>query len=218
MTDDPKLTDEVAWKDDGHVTDVVVTALADGQREIVPLAAYAHVHRCATCSDRLGQAALFASMVDEALIPESCPADLPEMALVATGSDDALADTVLATELAVVESDAVSAVASGARELAPASGRRLPLPIPALAAALVVAGLGATPTVLELVPQAPQIFTALVERIPGFLRTVAVLVRTALGSDGSMITVAWAAAGIVLLTFGLLITRLLPLQSKGETP
>jgi hypothetical protein len=214
MTDDPKLTDEVAWQDDGHVTDMVVTALADGQREIVPLAAYAHVHRCATCSDRLGQAALFASMVDEALIPEACPADLPEVSLAVAGSDEALADTVLA----VVEHDAVASMASGATELAPTSGRRLPLPIPALAAALCVALLGAAPTALELVAQAPQIFTALVERIPGFLRTVAVLVRTALGSDGSTVTVAWAAAGIVLLTFGLLITRLLPLQSKGETP
>ena len=57
-----------------------------------------------------------------------------------------------------------------------------------------------------------------IERLPGLVRAVAVLLRTAFGAGGATGTVAWAAAGALLLVFGLVVTRLLPLHSKGETP
>ncbi|MBX3262924.1 MAG: hypothetical protein KF782_24820, partial [Labilithrix sp.] len=53
-----ELPDELVWAAGGHASDVVLTALADGQRAIVPEAARAHVERCATCTAHLGHAAL----------------------------------------------------------------------------------------------------------------------------------------------------------------
>ncbi|MBX3202345.1 MAG: hypothetical protein KF894_29725 [Labilithrix sp.] len=52
------LPDELVWAGGGHASDVVLTALADGQRAIVPEAALAHVERCTICATHLGHAAL----------------------------------------------------------------------------------------------------------------------------------------------------------------
>lgn len=52
------LPEELWWADGGHASDVVLTALADGQLEIVPRAVRAHVEGCAACTTHLGNAAL----------------------------------------------------------------------------------------------------------------------------------------------------------------
>ncbi|MBX3211576.1 MAG: hypothetical protein KF850_06045 [Labilithrix sp.] len=55
---DDVLPDDLVWAGGGHASDVVLTALADGQRAIVPEAARAHVERCTICATHLGHAAL----------------------------------------------------------------------------------------------------------------------------------------------------------------
>jgi hypothetical protein len=62
---------EVIWQHDGHVTDVVVTAIADGEQAIVPEIARDHVGGCDACSRRLGEAALLSLRVDEHLAAEA---------------------------------------------------------------------------------------------------------------------------------------------------
>ena len=52
------LPDNSVWASGGHASDVVLTALADGQQAIVPPAVLAHVERCTTCTTHLGHAAL----------------------------------------------------------------------------------------------------------------------------------------------------------------
>jgi hypothetical protein len=52
------LPDELLWAEGGHASDVVLTALADGQLEIVPASARAHVEGCMPCTAHLGNAAL----------------------------------------------------------------------------------------------------------------------------------------------------------------
>lgn len=52
------LPDELLWAEGGHASDIVLTALADGQREIVPDDVLAHVERCTACTTHLGNAAL----------------------------------------------------------------------------------------------------------------------------------------------------------------
>jgi hypothetical protein len=53
-----QLPDDLLWADGGHASDVVLTALADGQIDIVPAKARAHVESCAKCTMHLGNAAL----------------------------------------------------------------------------------------------------------------------------------------------------------------
>lgn len=52
------LPDDLLWAAGGHASDVVLTAMADGQVEIVPPHVLAHVDRCSTCTTHLGNAAL----------------------------------------------------------------------------------------------------------------------------------------------------------------
>jgi hypothetical protein len=52
------LPDDLLWAAGGHASDVVLTAMADGQVEIVPPAVLAHVDGCRSCTTHLGNAAL----------------------------------------------------------------------------------------------------------------------------------------------------------------
>jgi hypothetical protein len=52
------LPDDLLWADGGHASDVVLTALADGQHTIVPEAVQTHVSGCRACTLHLGNAAL----------------------------------------------------------------------------------------------------------------------------------------------------------------
>jgi len=52
------LPDDVLWADGGHASDVVLTAIADGQNAIVPTTVRAHIEQCTSCMQHLGNAAL----------------------------------------------------------------------------------------------------------------------------------------------------------------
>ncbi len=54
----PQLPNDLLWAEDGHASDVVLTALADGAGEIVPESAHEHVHHCAMCTKQMGNLAL----------------------------------------------------------------------------------------------------------------------------------------------------------------
>lgn len=55
---DDLLPDDLSWAEGGHASDIVLTAMADGQLAIVPPAVRAHVDGCRACSTHLGNAAL----------------------------------------------------------------------------------------------------------------------------------------------------------------
>jgi hypothetical protein len=52
------LPEELLWADGGHASDVVLTAIADGEAAIVPTVVRLHVDRCPACTTHLGHAAL----------------------------------------------------------------------------------------------------------------------------------------------------------------
>lgn len=52
------LPDDLVWAEGGHASDIVLTALADGELAIVPLPVRAHVEACHACAKHLGNAAL----------------------------------------------------------------------------------------------------------------------------------------------------------------
>jgi hypothetical protein len=82
----PTKLDEV-FDREGHLTEVALTALADGERALLPDAALEHLDGCEACGARLGEQALFSLSLDDALAravpaPESAPAAFPVAALV----------------------------------------------------------------------------------------------------------------------------------------
>jgi hypothetical protein len=60
-----KLSAELAWQRDGHVTDVALTAVADGELAILPEDVLHHIEACDHCTTRLGAEALLSAQAGE---------------------------------------------------------------------------------------------------------------------------------------------------------
>jgi hypothetical protein len=67
------LPEDLVWAAGGHASDVVLTAMADGQLAIVPPIVIAHVDGCRACTTHLGNAALLSLHAgrEMALLPRS---------------------------------------------------------------------------------------------------------------------------------------------------
>jgi len=61
------LATKEAWDADGHLQDAAIVALADGQEGILPDGCSQHAMDCETCAHRVGEAALLAVQVGDAL-------------------------------------------------------------------------------------------------------------------------------------------------------
>jgi len=76
------LAEREAWTADGHLEDAAVVALADGQDGILPDGCSQHATSCEACAHRVGEAALLAAEVGDALLtvkPAAAPARLPRV-------------------------------------------------------------------------------------------------------------------------------------------
>lgn len=72
------------WDADGHLMDAAIIALADGQDEILPNACTQHALDCESCAHRVGEAAMLAARVGDALrsvTPAPARARLPRALL-----------------------------------------------------------------------------------------------------------------------------------------
>ena len=67
MHDDEKLSPDLVWHADGHLTEIALTALGDGEEAILPEGAASHAAGCEACSAALGRAALLSLRTGEAL-------------------------------------------------------------------------------------------------------------------------------------------------------
>jgi hypothetical protein len=60
------LHNDLLWEGD-HLSDIALTAIADGQHAIVPRDALAHADACESCARGLGEAALMSAATREAM-------------------------------------------------------------------------------------------------------------------------------------------------------
>lgn len=76
QTNEDFLPEELVWAAGGHASDVVLTAMADGQAGIVPPLVLAHVEKCTMCTTHLGNAALLSIHAgrEMALLPRTAEA------------------------------------------------------------------------------------------------------------------------------------------------
>ncbi len=65
MDDLDKLPPDLTFEPDGHVTDIVLAAIADGEAGIVETSALSHVDECDHCTTRLGAEALLSAHAGE---------------------------------------------------------------------------------------------------------------------------------------------------------
>lgn len=151
------LTTNEAWATDGHLEDVAIVALADGQEEILPDGCGEHAMGCEACAHRVGEAALLAAQVGDAL---------------------------------------------GRAEPVAARAR---MPRALVAVALLVAVLGALPSLPDVSGRAILFFTALPRVAPMVIESSLTLGRAV--RDGPLGIVVSASVFVLLSLVGFLVAR-----------
>jgi hypothetical protein len=61
------LPDELLWSEDGHLTEIAIAALGDGQDAIMPEKARDHALSCESCAAQMGRAAMLSSELGEVM-------------------------------------------------------------------------------------------------------------------------------------------------------
>jgi hypothetical protein len=186
-----ELPESLCFEVDGHVTDVVVTCLADGETAILPASAMAHVDACDACTSRLGTEALLSVGATDALIAAASEARAP-LRLVAP-----------APALPAVSLPAGRAAAWTAP--APSSRKRRPMPIGAIAAALCIAALGAVPSFMDTLHNLRTVVPDFVHALPVWSHALEAVLRSLVQSR-SGVALRWMIA-MVFIAMGSLLAR-----------
>jgi hypothetical protein len=187
MENDDRLPDDLVWQD-GHLTEVALTALADGEEAILPEQAAAHAAGCGACGAALGHAALLSLRVGEAL-REAPAAVEAEVQAPAPAPAEVQAQT--------------GAVVAPAR----------PLPVAGVIAALVIAAVAAAPGLILNRGQLPELMQALGVAAAMALRAGRAAVSGAAEGPGWFAALPWMSAS-VLVVIGLAVAR----AARGRLP
>jgi len=81
MDDLDKLPPDLVWQQDGHLSDIVLSSIADGEVNIVPLEAHSHLEHCDHCTTRFGAEALLSMHAGELLAEVSRVAEMPAVVM-----------------------------------------------------------------------------------------------------------------------------------------
>jgi hypothetical protein len=176
----PALPDELLFEPDGHLTDVALACVADGELALVPAAAMSHIDDCDRCSHRLGETALLS--LDAGI-------DLRGADLWRAPAD---ASPVTAPQVSLARS-------SGLR-------RRRP-PVAAIAAALLLTVLTAGPSLVAAIRGVPGTLAGAATVVPFLVRVAMAFLRAPWGAVPSALFVKCASA-LVLAAVGLGVARL----------
>lgn len=171
------LAPDVGWEPSGHLSEVALSVVADGEDGLLDEGMRIHLNGCDACAVKLGQVAMRAADVGEAL--GHVAAHTHELA--------ALADPAR-----------VSGQVVRSRE-----PRRLPMK--AIAAALAVAVLGILPSLLAAPGQLAHGWSVVRKVAPSFVRLLAQAIERAWsGSHGVGMFVVWGLAMLLVATgFGI---------------
>ncbi|MDI1479855.1 hypothetical protein [Polyangium sp. y55x31] len=170
MDDLDKLPPDLAWQHDGHVTDIVLSSVADGEAGIVPADALSHLDDCDHCAQRLGAEALLSAHASELLAelaePSFAPVKLPVK------------------------------VPAAAVAKAPASTRGLAtMPKRAVFGALLLAALGALPAILDQIARVPSLLGTIGRAVLMLARSAALVSKSDVFP-----TLAFAASAVLMIS------------------
>jgi len=181
-----RLPADLTFAPDGHLTDLCLTCVSDGELGLVPPGALDHLDACEPCARRLGESALLAVVAGEEL---------------RAAADAALVH--LTAPLFVPPVSAVVPVASAA----PVSPRRVrrPVPFAAIAFASLVAAATAAPALVESAREVPRVVSGMVGLLLFSVRVGSALLRAS--SSGSVPLLVKSVSAVVFLMVGLQVAR-----------
>jgi len=202
MDHNERLADELLFEADGHVSELVLTCLADGEGDLVPESAHAHVDACDACTTRLGEVALLSLEVDL------------ELAASAYVRSEARPEAEVAS---VYESGHESGRANEALVRPAPEARvpqRRPLPVFAIAAALAVALLAAAPSLLGSERKLIAFGSEVMRAVPLVVRIVMGVFEASSGRSGTLaVALEWVSAGI-LIALGATLSRVMTRRQR----
>jgi hypothetical protein len=185
------LPAEVLFAPDGHLTETALACVADGELHLLREGALEHLDGCDACTHRLGEAALFSIVATEALGDRAALAvAAPSAALIAM----------------IPAPDRVPAVSVAAPVPAPRRARR-PLPVAAIAAALLLAIVTAGPALVSAVKGVPGVLASAVTAAPFLFRVASAFVRAPWGVD-SLAVLVKVVSTVILAAVGLQVARI----------
>lgn len=206
------LAPDIGWEPSGHLSDVALSAAADGEDTLLDAVMRAHLDACDACATRLGEVAFRAASVADAFATLAAR-DTATAAATAAEAAPGLAPA------APAQAPAPVIVALPARESAapisprtaalgaPVSARRRRIPVAAIAAAAFVAALGLVPQLLIAPAQLQQSLGILRKVAPSMIRLFPqALARAWSGQTAAAAVVTWTLAA-VLVAAGLTIAR-----------
>ena len=210
------LAPDVAWEPDGCLSEVALSVAADGEDALLDAKMHEHLASCEGCTIQLGNMALRAAGTREALLDPSVASvvrDICASLPVAAGAPQIVVTQSLPSDVrqSLPSSVAQSLPIGVAPWAPPASVRasspdlvraRRRVPMAALVPALVVAALGAIPSLMQVPAQAAQTWSVLREIAPAFLRIAPHAVAKAWGGPrGTMVVLAvWTLAAMLVAT------------------
>jgi len=219
MDDKDRLPDDLLFEADGHVTEVALACLADGEIALLDAEAVAHVDRCDTCTARLGASALRSLVATEALSAVGAAASSEARALVVT-SPTALSRPAssrpASSRPSTMGASPVHPGGLASEPWTPRLGRsRRPLPVLAIAAALVLATAAGAPGFFETAAALPRQLPS----VQILVRVFVVLARsTPEGLFPAAVLLRWASAAVLIVVgsvVALSMTRRGSLQEEG---
>ncbi len=218
------LAPDVAWEPDGCLSEVALSVAADGEDALLDAKMHEHLASCEGCTIQLGNMALRAAGTREALLDPSVASvvrDIRASLPVAAGAPQIVVTQSLPSDVRQsLPSDVRQSLPSSVAQslpigvtpwAPPASVRasspdlvraRRRVPMAALGPALVVAALGAIPSLMQVPAQAAQTWSVLREIAPAFLRIAPHAVAKAWGGPrGTMVVLAvWTLAAMLVAT------------------
>lgn len=199
MSTEEKLPLDLTWQADGHATEVALAMIADGEHALLSEGALHHAAMCEACSQRLGEAALLSLRATEEL-----PAAAARLALAEARTEIARPSKARSLQ-ASPESFAV--IANVGAPIRKPIAR--PMPVRAIFGGLLIAVLGAIPSLIVGLPKIPDVLTSFVKMLPILGRSTLALVGRAASSAGWAAPVLTWLAALLFLIAGITLARLM---------
>jgi len=186
------LAPDIAWEPSGHLSEVALSVVADGEDALLDAAMRAHLDGCEACALQLGGVAMRAATVATALRDPAAAAVIRDVrAPMPASVAQAFPIGVAPSWLPPVSVRAPKAELTRPRKV----------PVRALVPALLVAALGAVPSMWHAPAQVAQAWSVLRQIGPAFVRVApSALAKAWGGPRGTMVVMAvWMLAGALVV-------------------
>lgn len=187
---------EVAWEPSGHLSEVALSVMADGEDALLDAAMHAHLASCEACAMQLGSVALRAASVAGALSRAPAFAAEVRSSLPIAGEIQVIASV----PAPVIVAQAIANEAALAPATARPASRRRRVPALPIAAAMAIALLGILPSLGRVRQQVSPLWSVLTDVAPALVKLgPQAFMKAWSGSQSArMVPLVWALAAVLV--------------------